>query len=365
MAVPRYNLTENDVLYYLHIPKTAGTSFTEIIIDNLPKGTVRQPTTIEQLVNITPEERANTRLVVGHLFYSLAPIFTQPFTYITMLRDPVDRTVSQYAQIQRAPEHFAYEWVKAQSILEFAKDPRNLFIYANAQTRQMGLNHDITQMTNGLDPSLFKQELGQRILHYSEGDYNNPVLLERAQERLEKFAFVGLTERFNESIELLCATFGWEVPPNPKVLNIGSNRPANIPQEAVELIQQNTQFDAALYAVAQRIFESRYKEIAPERAKSELSTSSNPVSADYTAQRFAVQQSVIGQLQSNNDELTKKINQYDADFKRLSTEIERLTKIENSAGWRFVLKMGTLRRKLIPEGSIIESVYLKLRKPLA
>ncbi len=61
MGVPRYNLTDNDVLYYLHIPKTAGTSFTEIVIDNLPKGTVRQPTTVEQLINIALEERTNTR----------------------------------------------------------------------------------------------------------------------------------------------------------------------------------------------------------------------------------------------------------------------------------------------------------------
>lgn len=373
MSVPRYTITENDVLYYLHIHKTAGTSFTQLIIDNIGVEASYQPTSTYQLLTTPPEIIARTRFIVGHFYQDLTPIFTRNPIVITTLRDPVERTISQYAQIHRAANHYAHEVVKNQSLLEYLKDPRSLPIYANLQTRQIGLDINIAKMAAEIDPKVLEQELEPHILRYASTRYNDPRVLEAAQERLESYAFIGLTEQYDESVEVLCDAFGWELPITPKVLNVGANRPNDIPQEALDIIHENTRLDAELYETGRRILEARYQESVaqhPERVRKESTI--HVTNTDHTSIRLAQQQLLIDRFQENVAALEKKIalydeqvKYYDQHVKNLVKEINRLTEIEKSFAWQFTLRLANLRRKLIPEGSTIEAAYHKIRRRFA
>ena len=264
-----------------------------------------------------PETARKTRFIAGHFTYNLAPIFSQTPIYITMLRDPVERTISEYAQIKRSPEHFAYEFAKDRTLLEYVSDPRSRAVYGNIQTRFIGFDNPTG-------------ETGRWKIT------DNPENLKRALERLETFAFVGVVERYDESMAVLCDTFDWELPAMPDTLNLSTNRPSDIPQEAIDIIREHNRQDSVLYEAGKRLFETRYQQFLAEHP--------DFVQRHNKDVRNALLQNKVNELTKQVDVLTK-----------------RLSEIENSFGWRFILRVAALRRKLIPEGSIIERTYLRLR----
>lgn len=335
-------LDNNHLLYYLHIPKTAGTSFTEIIMEKVGANFTYQPTAVDQFLNTPQEVAEKIRFISGHLVYDLSPVITRKLIYLTMLRDPVARTISQYGQVRRVTGSLGNDIAKDQSLLDFVKDPRNKFLFSNLQTRQLGLEANVVQMVAGQDSSYMTHDLASRILLYSSDRCDDPVLLENAQRRLESFDFVGLAEFFNASIEVLCRTLGWELPNNPKLLNVGVDLPVDIPQEAIDIIHQQTQFDSMLYETGKRILEERYKRLCSK----ELQPSVDLSGVDERSKRLQIMKDLLAQRNEQIEFLLK--------------ENQRLSQIENSSTWRLVLRLAALRRKVIPAGSKRERIYLKL-----
>ncbi len=348
MSNQPYSLTKADLLYYLHIPKTAGTSFTQVVIDNVGADAYYQPMSIQQFLGMEPELIEKIRFIAGHLVYDLSPIINRHLVHLTMLRNPVSRTISQYLQVRRVPHSMGNDKVKEQSLLDFVKDPENRFVYANSQTRQFGLDATISKIVETVDPAAYKGDIAPYVLWYSNARYNDANLLELAQSRLENIPFVGLSEQFDQSVELLCKTFGWETPTTQTLLNVGSNALDDVPQEAIDIIHENTRLDAALYEMGKRIFEERYKQWFGES----LQTTSSPAIDlnAYNSKRVEILQDLITQYEGQIEQLTK--------------ENERLSLIEISHAWRITRRIMNLRHKLIPKGSVIETLYLKIRNRL-
>ncbi|MEM6530850.1 MAG: hypothetical protein AAF653_21315, partial [Chloroflexota bacterium] len=94
-------------------------------------------------------------------------------------------------------------------------------------------------------------------------DVPDDELLATAKAHLDRFAFVGLTERFDDAVQLLYYTFAWL--PRDIFADIRAkvtpNRPAvaDIPADLYELIVSHNQLDMALYEHATGIFERRYQ----------------------------------------------------------------------------------------------------------
>ena len=82
-------------LIFLHIPKAAGSTFNSILEPRFdPKHTFafRDPIgDVERLKALPQPERAQLQLIKGHLAYGVHEHLSQPFEYITILRDPVER----------------------------------------------------------------------------------------------------------------------------------------------------------------------------------------------------------------------------------------------------------------------------------
>src|SRR5690348_731653 len=117
MASGTYHLTDNDVLYYLHIPKTAGTSFTDVLKANFKPEESSFLKLIGDFVLTPPETLAKYKAISGHYFYNIEDVIRRTPIFITMLREPIDRTISYYAYIHRVPTHYAHDIVKNQSLL--------------------------------------------------------------------------------------------------------------------------------------------------------------------------------------------------------------------------------------------------------
>src|SRR6516162_400599 len=89
-------------LLFLHIHKTAGTTLHRIIereynpfyIYTIEGGRIEW--SVDHLKKLPLHRRAALQVVKGHMSFGLHEYLPQPSTYITFLRDPVERCISSY-----------------------------------------------------------------------------------------------------------------------------------------------------------------------------------------------------------------------------------------------------------------------------
>ncbi|MEQ8271561.1 hypothetical protein [Algiphilus sp.] len=213
----------------IHVPKTCGTALRRALQQRLGSERVvcaypaEEPVT-SQIVRDTihsgrPEDLsgamadAHALVFTGHFSYQQYAALLQDFSshWCVFFRDPVQRLLSEHAHRRR---HQGMEM----SLEDFVSDPR----YANLQHR----------FTRGLD--------------------------------LEAFAFIGISERYGESLALFAERFGVDVDnieENVARSDLSAAHPCST--ELRQLIVQHNALDMALYEKASRLFEARAKARLP------------------------------------------------------------------------------------------------------
>lgn len=235
----QYDLKPEDVVYFCHIPKTAGMTFRTIIEDQFACEDVCPATLNAQLAKLAPEDLQKYRLFRGHLGFSNLPglLAGKRVINITVVREPIARVISHYDYIRRMPGDPHYAAVKDMSLEEFAqrltagKLGKNIQTYHVAKTTKFNLD-------------------GLTI----------PETLDLALNSLDDFGFVGLVERFQDSLFLLSYIFGWKPILNTRRENAAKVKKsaAEISESTLEVIRANSQLDAELYNHAREVFEARF-----------------------------------------------------------------------------------------------------------
>ncbi|HEX9819376.1 MAG TPA: sulfotransferase family 2 domain-containing protein [Methylomirabilota bacterium] len=176
------------VLIFLHIPKTAGSTLTDILRRQYsPEATFltggpRRPG-LEQFEALPLHQRERFACLAGHMMFGVHRLLPRPARYLTILRDPVDRVMSLYYYIRGLPEHPMHERVLRDRITleDFVR-----LIPSDEQVRFLSGPWD-----GGAAPTPRE-------------------MLERAERNItEHFATFGLAERFDESLVLFKRMFGW------------------------------------------------------------------------------------------------------------------------------------------------------------
>jgi hypothetical protein len=236
---PQYDLQANDVLYFCHIPKTAGMTFRTIVEDQFYCSDVCPATLNAQLAKMPIEELQRYRLYRGHLgFMNLPELLPEKRVInVTVLREPVARVISHYEYILRMPGDPHYPAVKEMSLEEFAQKLTAGKVGKNIQTYHVA-----------------------KTTKFSMEDLSPEQTLELALTSLDEFAFVGLVERFQDSLFLLSYIFGWKPILNTRKENASSAKKSSsqIPDSTLEVIRANTQLDDVLYRHAKLAFEERF-----------------------------------------------------------------------------------------------------------
>jgi hypothetical protein len=230
--------------FFIHIPKTAGTTMAQVIESQYPAGAVlnfREPTiTDEDRVRMVTQMSPKILIVAGHLNYSYGKLFPRPSRPFTMLRDPTDRVISLYYYIGRETRHPSHEAFK-----------RGEIKIENLAKRQ------------GRAQACF-------IAGYTAKDpIPDEELLAEAKDVLQnRMLAVGLTERFDESLLLYNQALGWKVRSYVSV-NVTSNRPKKDRMAAGDLaiIRENNFVDQSLYDLTCAMFEKRIAEQPPSFAE--------------------------------------------------------------------------------------------------
>lgn len=235
-------MTERNLIF-LHIPKAAGTTLHSILESRYPADSRISIYDPEQAARLIPQlplaQRERIRLLEGHVAFGLHECLVGQTTYITLLRDPVERIISHYYYVLRMPGHYLYNRVVA--------DNMGIADYAAA-----GLSDELD---NG-QVRLIAGVVSADTVPVGACDTG---LLEIAKRNIEHhFALAGLTERFDESLALMAIQLGWDRIPPYSNLNVSENKPprSRIDAAARSAIQKANALDCALYDWAKRRFEA-------------------------------------------------------------------------------------------------------------
>jgi hypothetical protein len=110
-------------IYFNHIPKTAGSTLGHLL-SSQPGQRALPARLWSQLLSVNRSELADFNLYWGHFYRPFHRFIGEDVDTLVVIRNPIERTLSHFEHIRRAPEHYFHKRVCAHnSILEFVTDP--------------------------------------------------------------------------------------------------------------------------------------------------------------------------------------------------------------------------------------------------
>jgi hypothetical protein len=226
-----------DTIIFVHLPKCGGTTLNRLIEWEYSPTKVFSidPSffkwSYQKLLKTSPARLARMKIIQGHMPFGIHKILRQNATYLTVLRDPIDRGISEYYYALSRVVHPQHRMMKRLSLDEYIE----MTPYANVQTKLLAGQY------SGYD--------------FLAGNCTEETL-EHAKDNLSQhFALVGLTERFDETLALAKILFGWQIRKYAN-FNTTRGRPSKraIPAEIRDTIAERYGYDVRLYEYAAELF---------------------------------------------------------------------------------------------------------------
>ena len=217
---------ESDPIFFLHFPRTAGTTIDKIFSLNLsPENIIHIYSKDEynKYSTIEIEKFQNIKYITGHLLLEkLNPttFYGQKVRAFTILRNPAKRLFSEYNFLKTWKNQHLYNFLNSNNISfsEYITSKDKLLFYRGKNFMTRCLSGDSLEKTNDLTASLEKAK------------YN----------LLNTFWFYGLQERFMESLLLLAEN-------------------SKLTDNELEILYEYNRADIELYKFAEERFDSLIK----------------------------------------------------------------------------------------------------------
>ena len=248
--------------YFYHIPKTAGMSAWQLLEWAYPEKNICPGRMWEDIITVPAETLAGYDVYRGHFLAYIEDYLGRQFDTFTLLREPVERTISHYYHVQRAPEHPFHAEALALPLAEFCTHPRTRHMVQNYQSGYLAClgRKDPRALAANMTSEDFAKYKLQLALDPAPDEFSPPQELYRAaNDRLRSFVAVGLSERLEDSLTLIAHALGLPHPPAFSARNVGANRPPTVDPEAISAIRAHTEVDQALYDSMRKLFEQNLK----------------------------------------------------------------------------------------------------------
>jgi hypothetical protein len=274
---PEGDSHDRPTLVFQHINKTGGTSLRGVIRKSLAahervvgkvkhvKDRGRQELLDEHRAlyeSFEPERKASLSCVMSHTGAYFLPFIERPVQAIAVVRDPVDRVMSQYYRRDREKSFDPTGSPLAESYKR-SEDPMSLGdIFANlsgASPADSLLAGRYDRFFNGESRCLLDPHYDTAELAYSEGaPPDADVWRERLFSLVSERYLIGLQERLDDFFAELAGLFGWKARP---VIHrkVGKHRPAleEMPVDAAETIRAFNWLDDELHRFGTERFAER------------------------------------------------------------------------------------------------------------
>jgi len=274
--------------YFVHVPKTGGISLGRLLEDAyLPWDRVRLNPPVMRTVSL---ERFR-RFRFYHSFHQgrqlLEMTDRSDLLTITMVRDPVERAVSQMLYLQRVvreiphtftPEYLASVAPIVNASLEDCVDHEAFAQACDSQIRTLGVMEDYTPLFKGSpDATSGRSVLRPYPLPPLMDVDDTSQLLVNAKRWLSEIDVVGTTEQYRESVLMVSDLLGIPTPAHLPMLNANPGRGKTashyrerLSPKLVSQLEELTAPDQELYAFAVERFCEQWSQYQarPRRAYS-------------------------------------------------------------------------------------------------
>jgi hypothetical protein len=235
-------------VYFLHIEKTAGSSVHRVLTGALPNNRVCPVRLWQDLEGVNPDDIRDFALYSGHLTGAFSDFVGRRLRTVTILRDPVQRSISHYAHVRRDSASLYHKLAKHMSLREFCLHPETRQLIENYQTRALA----------GADFSAPRPWPKEIALPGSFEQMNE--MLVRAQAAMKDCIAVGITERLSDTLTLFSDVLGVKWSGVTPYENASYNRPQTVDPETLAIIRDLTACDEILYREAGEILTVRLAE---------------------------------------------------------------------------------------------------------
>ena len=248
--------------YFLHIPKTAGTTFRIALENHFHIERICPAYELHDVSRYSDEELRQFDLFRGHLGFNLVNYLPFEVNVLTLLRNPLERAVSHFEYICRDPGHHRHKEIRERGLdlLGYLRDPSLSVEIRNTQTRQLSHIADRNLLIELLEGAKSQRSFAMAWRKSTSTLPPEDEMLDLALERLESFVLVGLSERLEEALQLLAWLFHDRPPVQLQSLNVNAERTPldDLAPAVIDALHEATALDQMLYARAEQIFDLQY-----------------------------------------------------------------------------------------------------------
>jgi len=239
-------------LYFLHIPKTAGMTVWKAIASAHAPETICPYWLWDQLLGVPKAELAKFQVFRGHFHGLLEAYLGRKLATFTLLRDPVERTISTYYYIRQSSDHPNHERACELSLLEFCLHEETRYRVENYQAGYLAT------FVFALDPAEVAMRLAagqqpnrrvQVALERSWGGIQPDVLLDAAREGLRRLRAAGTVESLEKSMRIAGEALGcrFSLPAERQNVTLKRVPVGELDEATLATIRSITAVDQALY----------------------------------------------------------------------------------------------------------------------
>ena len=236
---------DDQKFFFIHVMKTAGWTLRKHIMANfsddeffpsegLDADMLKANIELDYLTSLPASRRARIRAYSGHFPFVAVELLGEKVTTITILRDPVERTLS-FLRARKAVHHRD----EPVSLEEIYEDP---FLFP--------------ALIRDHQAKLFALTVNDELGSYMRALEIDSDRLELAKRNLESVDVVGTQDRFEELVSELERRFGWERGPVER-MNVSQKTPGDAPASFQRRIADENQADMEFYEHAVRLCERR------------------------------------------------------------------------------------------------------------
>ena len=242
----------DETLIFQHIPKTGGVTLSHLLLQHFDRSHVfhirnpqhsRAPVfgesfgPIEEFDALSEEERAGFRCILGHMPFGLHRRIPGKSKYVGVVRDPVERILSQHGQYNRMV--------------------RNAEM---ADSRELTLEEYLKEKPNTLDNHQSRFLLADQ--YHGSDDESRFDQIKKIFE--EHFCVVGVLERFEEMVVVLNREMDWPCVPYQR-RNVGRirSKQTEISSNLLTVMRKKNQLDFRVHEHAEELLDQAIKAYGP------------------------------------------------------------------------------------------------------